>query len=90
MPHLIQPKCIAYNQPFAGPKSACDSALCSCVTPWIPDHDLPQPEVPPEVAGLRALVAAMHDKCMQSERFMGAVERQAAGMTAGQVEQLQV
>ncbi len=60
------------------------------MTPWLPEHNLPQPEAPPELTALHVLVAAMHDKCMQSERFMAAVERAAAGMTARQVEQLQV
>lgn len=63
---------------------------CSCVTPWIPEHELLQAEAPPEVAGLHVRVAAMHSKCMQSQRFMTAVQREAAGMTARQVEQLQV
>ena len=63
---------------------------CSCVTPWIPEHELLQAEVPPEVAGLHMRVAAMHSKCMQSQRFMAAVQQEAAGMTARQVEQLQV
>ncbi|DBA75340.1 hypothetical protein WJX77_001634 [Trebouxia sp. C0004] len=61
-----------------------------CVTPWIPEHELLQAEAPPEVAGLHIQVAAMHSKCMQSQRFMVALQREAAGMTARQVEQLQV
>ncbi len=63
---------------------------CSWVTPWIAEHELLQAEAPAEMAGLHMRVAAMHSKCMQSQRFMAAVQREAAGMTAREVEQLQV
>ena len=58
------------------------------MTPWIPEHDLPVPEVPEAVAALHVLVAAMHTKCIHSMRFMRAVEREAAKMTVKQSEQL--
>lgn len=60
------------------------------MTPWLPEHQLLQPESPAEVTALQTLVSAMHNKCMQSELFMCAVQREAGGMTARQVEQLQV
>ena len=63
---------------------------CSCVTPWLPEHDQPASEAPPEVIALQGLLKAIHNRCMQSERFMAAIEGEAARMTARQVEQLQV
>lgn len=65
--------------------------LCySCVTPWLPDHTASQPELPPEVLALHGLAAAVHSQCMANDRFMAAIQQEAAGMTAKQVEQVQV
>lgn len=43
-----------------------------------------------EVSTLRGLTAAMHSKCIISEKFMVAVQQAAARMTARQAEQVQV
>ena len=65
--------------------------LCySCVTPWLPDHPASQPELPPEVLALHGLAAAMHSQCMANDRFMAAIQQEAAHMTAKQAEQVQV
>lgn len=60
------------------------------MTPWLPDHEASQPELPEELSALQALAAAVHSKCMASDQFMATIQQQAARMTARQTEQLQV